>query len=177
LDRDDEIARGAYSVEGHPNLVPFLRFLSELERESDRGMVLIATSYIDNLLKQTIAAFLIPGAAQTSLLQGFNAPLGTLSTRIAAAASLGLISSREAKEADRLRKIRNIFAHQVHVSFADQNIAILCQNLEMSAKPHGDIVVNTRGQFSTSAVAVIMNLTNRPHYASKRRLTFTEWQY
>jgi len=111
------------------------------------------------------------------LLEGFNAPLGTLSTRIAAAAALGLISEREAKEADRLRKIRNFFAHHVHISFDDQNIRDLCGNLEMAAQDYGDVVVNTRGRFSTSAVALIMNLTNRPHYVGQERLQPRAWTY
>jgi mannitol operon repressor len=65
---------------------------------------------------------LLDGERAKSLLEGFNAPLGSFSTRIASAAAMGLISDREANEADRLRKVRNLFAHQVHVSFEDHNM-------------------------------------------------------
>jgi mannitol operon repressor len=160
----------------HPHLKDFFAFLPELNKESDRGMALIATSFIDELLRRTIAAFLLEGTSTSSLLDGFNAPLGSFSTRIAAAAAMGLISEREAKEADRLRKIRNVFAHHVHVSFEDQSINDICQNLDLAAKDYGDVVVDTRGRFSTSAVALIMNLTNRPHYVAKRRLGRVDWK-
>jgi hypothetical protein len=35
----------------HPHLKDFLAFLSEHYKESDRGMALIATSFIDDLLR------------------------------------------------------------------------------------------------------------------------------
>src|SRR5262249_9881336 len=145
-------------------------------KESDRGMALIATSFVDELLRQTIAAFLIKGTSD-ALLEGFNAPLGSFSTRITAAAALGLISKQEAREADHLRKIRNAFAHRVHISFADQSIGDLCRNLTMAAKDYGNVTVDARARFSTSAVSLIMNLTNRPHYVGKRRLSRVSWSY
>ncbi|MBK3735243.1 transcriptional regulator [Azospirillum brasilense] len=161
----------------HPHLKSFSEFLVEFNKESDRGMALIATAFIDNILKETIASFLIEGAAGTSLLDGFNAPLGSFSTRIVAAEAMGLISEQEAKEANRLRKIRNIFAHGVHVSFTDDNIRDMCANLELSAKNYGDVVVNSRSQFSTSSTCLILNLTNRPHYVAKKRLKSEKWPF
>jgi hypothetical protein len=177
MDREEEIARANYSLLGHPHLKPFIKFLTELSRESDRGMVLIATSYIDDLLRQTIEAFLLESSSTKALLEGFNAPLGSFSTRIAAATAMGLISESESKEAHRLRKIRNLFAHHVHVSFSDGNLISLCKNLDLAAKNYDDVVVDARGQFSTSAVALIMNLTNRPHYVAQKRLQFSVWKY
>ena len=70
----------------------------------------------------------------------------------------------------------NVFAHHVHVSFEDQSINDICQNLDLAAKDYGDVVVDTRGRFSTSAVALIMKLTNRPHYVAKRRLGRVDWK-
>jgi mannitol operon repressor len=161
----------------HPHLKDFRTFLPELNNESDRGMSLIATSFIDEQLKRTLSAFLIEGADSEMLLKGFNAPLGTFSARIAATAAMGLISAKEAREIHCLRKIRNLFAHHVHVSFDDQNIRDLCSNLEMAAEDYGDVVVGARGRFSTSAVSVIMSLTNRPHYVARARLRYTGWEY
>src|ERR1700730_7129354 len=101
----------------HPHLAEFSAFLPELKKETDRGMVLIATSFIDELVRRTLLAFLLESDTSSSLVEGFNAPLGSLATRCAAAFALGLISERELQEADTLRKIRNQFAHHVHVSF------------------------------------------------------------
>lgn len=153
----------------HPHLTEFAAFLPELNKETDRGMVLIATSFIDELTRRTLRAFFIESEINSSLIEGFNAPLGSFATRSAAAYALGLISERELKEIDSLRKVRNQFAHHVHVSFEDQRIQDLCKNLTMAANDYGSVTVDARGRFSTSAVALILNLTNRPHYVSKQR--------
>lgn len=168
----DERRRVPFDV-SHPHLKEFTVFLPELNKETDRGMALIATSFIDELLKRILLAFFLEGETSKSLVEGFNAPLGTFSTRIAAAAALALISETECREANYLRKIRNLFAHNVHVSFRDKHVVDMCRNLGMAAKDYGNVVVDFRGQFSTSAVALILNLTNRPHYVSKHRRQFT----
>jgi mannitol operon repressor len=118
----------------HPHLADFSVFLPQLNKESDRGLVMIAMSFIDELMRRTLLAFLIESDTSTSLVEGFNAPLGTLATRSAAAFALGLISERELKEADTLRKIRNQFAHHVHVSFEDASIRDLARNLTWAAE-------------------------------------------
>ena len=50
-------------------------------------------------------------------------------------------------------------------------------SLHLSAKDYGDVTVSPRGQFSTGATALIMRLTNRPHYVAKKRLTRQAWPY
>jgi mannitol operon repressor len=69
--------------------------LKELTEETDRGVALVTTSFLDRLLGDTLAAFLIENASAKVLLSGFNAPLGTLNTKIAACHALGLITDEE----------------------------------------------------------------------------------
>ncbi len=167
----------------HPHLAEFSAFLPELNKETDRGMVLIATSFIDELIRRTLLAFLLESDTSSSLVEGFSAPLGSLATRCAAAFALGLISERELQEADTLRKIRNQFAHHVHVSFENQSIRDLCKNLTMAAPEYNAIqeqrtvTMDARGRFCTAAGALILNLTNRPHYVSRQRPQFVQWPY
>jgi mannitol operon repressor len=52
----------------------------------------------------------------------------------------------------------------------------LCAQLQMAAKPYAEVTVNTRGQFTSAAVSLILNLTNRPHYVGQRRLQAVEWK-
>jgi hypothetical protein len=164
-------------AETHPHLREFFTFLPEANKESDRGLVLISMSFIDDLMRRILMAFLIEGRTSTALVEGFNAPLGTLSTRSSAAYALGLISEREFQECERLRKIRNRFAHEIHISFDDSGIRNACRNLTMAAQDYGDVVVGPRGQFSTSSTALILNLTNRPAYVSRKRRAFEGWPY
>ena len=163
--------------ETHPHLNEYRLFSSYLEKESERGMVLMSLSFIDTQLHDTIKAFLVDGKESLKLLEGFNAPLGTLSSKASGAFALGLINASEFNDISILRKIRNEFAHSYQVNFSDNKIVDLCKNLQMKAHDYGDVVVSSSGQFSTSAHAVMMCLTNRPHYVSKKRLHCQDWQY
>ncbi len=161
----------------HPHLKEFNKFLVELDRETERGAALISCAMMDDLLERCIQSFLIEHVDTGVLLEGFNAPLGSFSARILVAFALGLLSEREYRECQLLRKIRNAFAHGVHVSFKDQKIRDLCSNLMMCAKDYEEVHVDARGRFTTSAVSVVLSLTNRPHYASLRRLKYEGWKY
>lgn len=148
--------------EAPPQLREFVKFLTALNAESDRGAVLIAAAMLDD--EET-----------KRLLEGFNAPLGTLSARILGAFALGILSEREYRECERIRKIRNVFAHNVHASFGEQKLRDLCANLEGSAKDYDDVQVDAKGQFTTAAVGLISSLTNRAHYVGQRRLEYGNW--
>lgn len=102
-----------------------LNRLRELTADLDeRGLVLALAAFAEDALGDLLSAFMQPGEASSALLVGFNAPLGTFSARIKAASALGLIISRQQENLDRLRKIRNAFAHSWEpVSFADQSVA------------------------------------------------------
>src|SRR5689334_4375929 len=117
-------------VDENPHLSDFVDFIEELNDESERGTALIANAMIDDLLLQCIRAFLIQHKLTDRLLKGFNAPLGTYSARTVAAFSMGLISEDELREITTLREIRNVFAHNVHCTFTQQNISDLCANLK-----------------------------------------------
>lgn len=161
----------------YPNLEEFFPFLDQLNKESPRGAVLIASSFIEEQLRRVILAFLIETSEADKLLEGYNAPLGTFSARATTAFCLGLVSEEEYQDCDTLRRIRNEFAHNFPTSFEDQKIIDLCKRFHHSAKDYADVVVGPFGQFSTAAVALIMNLTNRGRYVGKRRLSYRKWAY
>ncbi|MGD9657693.1 MAG: transcriptional regulator [Methylocystis sp.] len=126
-------------------------------------------------MRRILLGFFNEADSSLKLVEGFNAPLGTFSTRTAAAYSLGLISNEEFKECETLRRIRNRFAHDVHTSFDTQDIRDLCKNLTKAAKSYGDVTVDARGQYTTAAVALILQLTNRPAYVSRKRRNIEDW--
>jgi mannitol operon repressor len=163
--------------ETHPHLKDFNAFLDVLSKESERGAALISATMIDDLLGKCIRSFLIDHKDVEQLLEGFNAPLGSFSARIVAAFSLGLLSGSEYSDCQNIRKVRNAFAHDVRASFKDQRLTDVCANLRLCAQDYGDVRVDARGRYTTAAVAVILNLTNRPHYADERRLRYTGWPY
>jgi hypothetical protein len=77
----------------------------------DRGLVLSLAAFAEEALGALLTAFMIPSDATEHLIDGFNAPLGTLSSRIKATYSLGLITKDQFDDLECLRKIRNEFAH------------------------------------------------------------------
>jgi len=163
--------------DSHPHLREFKKFLDLLNKESERGAVLIAAAMIDDFLERSILAFLVEHQDTKKLIEGFNAPIGTLSARTLAAFALGLLSESEYRECERVRKIRNVFAHNVHSSFKDEALRAMCANLHYSAKDYADVHMDAKGQFTTASVSLILNLTNRPHYSAQRRLQATLWPY
>lgn len=89
-----------------------LNELSRMLRDlDDRGLVLSLSAFAEDALGELVREFMAPVEAAKQLLEGFNAPLGTFSSRTKASFALGLISQEQYRDLEHLRKIRNEFAH------------------------------------------------------------------
>ncbi len=160
-----------------PYITPLKKYLDQLRDESPRGAVLISTGFLEEQLKQILMAFFVEDANAADLVDGANVPLDSFSSRIAACYALALISRDDLTV---LRKIRNEFAHQMAASFDNQSIKDRCANLHHRAKDYihtenGPVVVAPRGQFLTSAGALIVNLYNRAHHVKQTRRAWAEY--
>ena len=89
-------------------------FFQEIGAESDRGLALIASAFIDEIFKDTLQAFFCFPAPH--LLVGKHAPLGTFSAQIEMCHALGLIDDVERNDCDYIRRIRNEFAHRILIA-------------------------------------------------------------
>ncbi|WP_342151303.1 DUF4145 domain-containing protein [Methylorubrum sp. SB2] len=86
----------------------------EVERGSDRAVVLLGAAMVDEVLKRTLRQFFADVSSTEELLEGGpSAPLGSFSARIKIAEALGLIAPAEAKIMDSIRTIRNDYAHRL----------------------------------------------------------------
>jgi mannitol operon repressor len=94
-----------------PEILRLATFLNGFYEETDRGAVLMAAAILDEVLASVLRAFLVDSPESGRLLDEFNAPLGTFSSRILAAYALGLIEEQEFVEVEAIRKIRNLFGH------------------------------------------------------------------
>jgi len=128
-----------------------------LNRESPRGKVLISCGYIEELLKEVIAAFLIRGKPKDDLLGGGSAPLGSLWARTRMCFCLGLLSEQEYHDLEIIRGIRNDFAHQVDTTFEMQSIKDRCANLKLKMPNAPDGAT----QWVSAAAVLIINLGQR----------------
>jgi mannitol operon repressor len=155
-----------------PHYRGFFETLEELNKETDRGVALVTTSFLDRLLGDSLAAFMLENDGARAMLSGFNAPLGTLNTKIAACHALGLITDDEVRQCNIIRKIRNEFAHEIQVTFASGRLKDLCDNLDI---PKSDKDVDARAKFAKASLLLLVALINRPHQVAEKRLQCGDW--
>ncbi|NTX07051.1 hypothetical protein [Myxococcus sp. CA040A] len=87
------------------------RWSGLLEAETDRGTALVGAAFLEEKLGSLLGAFIIDDAKlEKALLEG-TAPLGTFSARTKACEALGLLRHDTCRLIDRVRNIRNKFAH------------------------------------------------------------------
>jgi hypothetical protein len=104
----------------------FLREMAQSTGESDRGLVLFSAAQIDHYLRRILEAFLIDDKSVGDLFDSPFAPFSTLSGKTRAAFAMGLISRAEGKRIDAVRRVRNIFAHEMDASFERDEVKELC---------------------------------------------------
>lgn len=99
----------------------------------ERGLVLSLAAFSEDSLGKMLSRFLLDNKVSRELIEGFNAPLGTFSSRIKACFSLGLIDERQYKDLEILRKVRNKFSHSWEsISLNDDVISAQISNLNFS---------------------------------------------
>lgn len=96
----------------------FQRFVQEVVfSDNERAGVICGAAMLDLQLETIIRRFILPAKSKSEdeRLFGANAPLATFSGKIAMAYRLGLIPPVVADMLDRIRKIRNDYAHDVAI--------------------------------------------------------------
>jgi mannitol operon repressor len=159
-----------------PEIQQLGHFLSEFNKESDRGAALVAASMLDERLEEILRCFFVETLTSKELLVGFSAPLGTFSARAAAALSLGLIQENEYKEIALIRKIRNEFGHGWKpVSFESGRVADLCRQLPWLGPAELEAGASVRIRFNAAVAVLLTDLLWRVRLASKERRTLKVW--
>lgn len=106
------------------------RFMRLVGMQDERAMVLALATFIEDTLGRLFLAYFRSCKATRELVEGFNAPLGTLGSRIKAAYAFGLVTEQQFKDMELLRKIRNQFAHNWEgVSLERNDIAAMVGQL------------------------------------------------
>lgn len=115
--------------------------LNEFEKESDRAAVILTSSIFEEVLGNLLKQFLTPlPSSRDDLFEGANSPLSTLSSKIDMCYRLGLLSAKFTRDLHQIRKIRNIFAHNItDCSFDNISIKNRVEDLYKSAKRVHDV--------------------------------------
>ena len=162
--------------ENEPEISQLSDFLSEFNAESDRGAALTAVSMLDQRLKEVLRAFFANVPASKDLLGGFNAPLGTFSSRSSAAFALGLVQKNEYEEIGLIRRIRNEFGHQWKgVSFEAGRVADLCRQLPWLGPPKFEAGASLRQRFDFAVVILLTDLLWRKRLVEKEKRQPRTW--
>jgi hypothetical protein len=106
--------------------------VSEIGAQSDRGAMIIAGSFLETRLMQTIIMRLDPNATGDQLGKMFKGtnPLATFSAKIDVGALLQIYPAEAKDLLHRIRELRNDAAHETSpISFETQKIAAKCANL------------------------------------------------
>lgn len=105
----------------------------EINVKSDRALIIVMISILDNQLEMILKEFMITDKKTDEKIFNNNAPLSNFSSKISMCYYLGLISNYEYRMLENLRKIRNIFAHEIYIKkFEDsQKVTDLCNNIDI----------------------------------------------
>jgi DNA-binding MltR family transcriptional regulator len=108
-----------------PDFDGVLRLYKELDKESDRGAVLVAGAMLEEALAALLVTHFVANPTATDpLFDGPNAPLQSFSAKIDAGYRMGLFSDRFCRDLHVIRRIRNDVAHRAAgCSFQDTSIA------------------------------------------------------
>lgn len=156
----------------------FSEFLSEFQKETDRGAALVGAALLDDRLKQIIVSFLIEGKISSGLLDDANAPLHSFSSRIKMAFCLGLISKEEYGNLEVIRKVRNEFAHRLHgLSFSNEEIIKLCRKLKFPTRSSMPLVWenSARHLYIIATCILAMDFDYRPERVKKEQRVSRKW--
>ncbi|MDR6725032.1 hypothetical protein J2W91_003518 [Paenibacillus amylolyticus] len=153
---EDEVA-GLHSI---------FMFNIELHKESDRGCVLLAASFLDNCLRELLKANCVDDESAFNDICNGSSPFATFSGKIDLSYLLGLISLEAKRYLHIIRKIRNEFAHSMEIiDFNTENVANRCRNLILESFPEDSN--SPRSIFITASFGVAGYLAGQTESALK----------
>lgn len=105
------------------------RISPTIKREPDRSAAILCAALLDEQLDALLHRFLLQCKETEPLFRG-DGPLGAFAARNRAALALGLIPKDLFKDIDRVRQIRNHFAHRIEgLAFGQPPIADIANAL------------------------------------------------
>ena len=115
-------------------------FFQVLKTESDRGSIILASIWIENLLERKLRALFTKGNSRNrQRLFDLNGPFSSFASKILAAYTIGWIDSDVFHDLELLRKIRNKFAHTIDVKhFEDVAVKKLINEFKIPHRHYSD---------------------------------------
>lgn len=124
-------------------LTTVLSWVEQLRRD-ERLMIIIASSRLDDLLRQTLQRALLHQPGGSDSLFDADRPLGSFSSRILLSYRLGLIDRDYESYLQILRKLRNDAAHAA-------------QHMDLLSAPHIDRIISLQSLASRAPFWTMLN--------------------
>lgn len=134
------------------------RLLAVIREDDERGLVLSIAAFAEECLGRLLLAYLRAGKSATDLVEGFNAPLGSLSARIKACHAFGLLTDEQYRDLELMRKVRNEFAHNWEgCSFEQAKIAAWVASMQDS-RIAPQLQVSPKEKFKRDVAHILVEL-------------------
>jgi hypothetical protein len=158
-----------------------------LAKETERGVLLVAAAMFEDQLRLTLLSFLAPGGTSEYLV-GRRGPLASFGSRMDACYSLGLITLNELRWLKLIEELRNLCAHEWHLSDFSSIIAELkvqkrdVEHAERLAALEdtrtriegGDKPDGMRLAFEATVAHLMINMVYRPAKVAREKRTIRE---
>src|SRR6266480_1691168 len=137
-----------------PNLcVDAARLVEDLERETDRGVALLAVAFLDDVLDLLLRASFVDDPDVVNRLIGPGRPLESFGSRAHISYCMGLLGADIYNDINLIREIRNDFAHRQPTNFEQGDIRLKCNKVRcVSPMLEGNDSCTTRERFIASVV-------------------------
>ena len=122
------------------------QMFAAMETGSDRETAILAAAYLEETLKLALSCAFVENTHQ-AMFEGADAPLNTFAAKIRLAEALAIVGPRTKSRLDKIRKIRNAFAHSL-LPFSFEEEAI--QNLSADLADGLPAESNLNFEFDTS---------------------------
>ncbi|HEV8605950.1 MAG TPA: MltR family transcriptional regulator [Tepidisphaeraceae bacterium] len=145
------------------------RLVTDLERETDRGVALLAVAFLDDVLDLLLRASFVDDAEAVNRLIGPGRPLESFGSRAHICYCMGLLGQDVYNDINLIREIRNDFAHRQPTNFEQADIRLKCTRLRCVAPMlHENESCTTRECFIASVVVIanhlIVQASEQAHY-------------
>lgn len=110
----------------------FVALMASLDGMDDRSTILVLSAFLDNLLEIAIRWRLksLGTTKRDKIFRNSGAPLSSMSAKILIANAMGILGDEPCAQLDRIRTIRNTFAHSMKpLDFSNPAVQKECEKL------------------------------------------------
>jgi DNA-binding MltR family transcriptional regulator len=114
------------------NLADWATFVDQYSKADDRSCGILFVSYLDNCVTEALLTHIKYKEDCEKELLRESGPLGSLFARVELLWSLGGLDATVRHDLHSLRRVRNVFAHQMNVMhFSEEPIKSWCKDLKL----------------------------------------------